>query len=398
MIRVFAGILALGLWSGLFAPQSLKASDWPFFEGYVRTFVQADGRVIDRDAGARTTSEAESYALFFSLVEGNRGRFETILRWIENNLSDGDLTHHGPAWLWGRRVDGSWGVLDPHTASDADCWLAYDLLEAGRIWHRKDFRLKGIVLLKRIALRNVVWLPGRRAVLLPGPSGFVGKDGTMRLNPSYAPPFLMRRFAHLDPDGPWESIRKTRRAHLPKIAPRGFVPDWYLVRPDGTVAWDPATGPVGSYDAIRVYLWAGIGRLPPGCGRKASLKDYRGMVNYLRTHRIPPVVVNTFLGTGSGRGSAGFSAALLPYLREWGSPGMVRIQRSRIDSALRKGLLGFPPRYYDQNLALFGLGFEEGRFAFSRSGKLLTGPGRLSPCSEPVAMGPSYQDPTKRSP
>ena len=39
---------------------------------------------------------------------------------------------------------------------------------------------------------------------------------------------------------------------------------------------------------------------------------------------------------------------------------------------MRNDLYGEPPAYYDQNLALFGRGFVEGRFRFGADGALLT--------------------------
>lgn len=364
----------------------VQARPWPFFDRYARTFLQDDGRVIDRDAGGRTTSEGEAYALFFSLVEGNSTRFGTILKWTEENLAKGDLFHHLPAWLWGRRPDGTWGVLDGHSASDADCWLAYDFLEAGRLWHRRDLRLKGMVLLKRIALGEVATRSRERTVLLPGPFGFVMTDGSVRLNPSYTPSALLRRFSTVDPDGPWRRIRKTGDRLFPLIAPRGFVPDWFLLHPDGSVSWDPVKGPVGSFDAIRVYLWKGLEDSGEECGKQgAGAEKTGGIARYLASHRVPPAVVNTYLGTGAGEGSPGFSAALLPYLLARGDVREYRIQRSRVAAFFKNGLLGSPPRYYDQNLALFGLGFVEGRFSFSRSGNLVPGKGAPNPCATRIS-------------
>jgi endoglucanase len=45
---------------------------------------------------------------------------------------------------------------------------------------------------------------------------------------------------------------------------------------------------------------------------------------------------------------------------------------SRVQSELKPqtGLLGAPPMYYDQNLALFGLGFYEQQFSFDSQGLL----------------------------
>ena len=64
---------------------------WPLWNRYAGTFISGDGRVIDRTAGDRTTSEGQAYALFFSLVANDRALFQRLLAWTEQNLAQGDL-------------------------------------------------------------------------------------------------------------------------------------------------------------------------------------------------------------------------------------------------------------------------------------------------------------------
>src|SRR5512140_2824396 len=110
------------------------AVSWPTWTRYVQAFVADDGRVIDHGDHDRTTSEGQAYALFFALVANDRPLFERLLRWTGDNLADGRLAERLPAWSWGQRRDGSWGALDANSASDADLWTAYALLEGGRLW------------------------------------------------------------------------------------------------------------------------------------------------------------------------------------------------------------------------------------------------------------------------
>jgi endoglucanase len=73
-------------------------------------------------------------------------------------------------------------------------------------------------------------------------------------------------------------------------------------------------------------------------------------------------------------GPVGFSAALLPYLSAIGEKKLADAQSGRLRSAFDSttGLYGRPSRYYDQNLALFALGWTERRFWFDSSGTLKT--------------------------
>jgi len=131
--------------------RAFAAGHWPLYENYARHFVDLDGKVMDPDRNGMVTSEAQSYALFFSLVANDPKRFRTILHWTEANLARGDLSQNLPAWSWGKRPDNSWGVLDENSASDADLWVAYALLEAGRLWGNSAYSAQGKHLLSLIA-------------------------------------------------------------------------------------------------------------------------------------------------------------------------------------------------------------------------------------------------------
>lgn len=353
-------------------PASVQHSplpSWPLWNRFKDHFLQRDGRVIDRTDHDRTTSEGEAYALFFSLISGDRPTFRVVLSWIRNNLASGDLEHHLPAWVWGKRQNGSWGVLDVNSASDADCWTAYSLIEAGRLWRNPSYEKEGRHLLSLVGKNETRFLPGYGWVLLPGPWGFVLSDGTTRLNPSYNPFEILMFFHSVDPGGPWQFIMAAAVSHLPAIAPKGFAPDWFAVRKGGAIEKDPVKGSVGSYDAIRVYLWAGL--LPgENSGRSPLLDHLGGMKSSLDTLPAPPLSVETRSGKTAGSGPPGFSAALLPYLRTFENDPTLDVQRNRLVRFKKNGLYGSPPAYYDQILALFGLGSLEGRFSFDRTGHL----------------------------
>src|SRR6516225_4500272 len=131
----------------------------PLWRSYTAAFMDDQVRVIDHDASDRTTSEAQAYAMFFALVANDRARFDGLLRWTELNLASGDLTAHLPAWLWGRRPNKEWGVIDANSASDADVWMAYTLFEAGRLWGQQRYTELGAALADRIAAEEIVEVP-----------------------------------------------------------------------------------------------------------------------------------------------------------------------------------------------------------------------------------------------
>ncbi len=129
----FLLIVALSLFS---MTGGCKEGPWQLWNSYASRFIDSQtGRVFDPNGDQHTTSEGEAYALFFALADNDRPTFDRVLSWTQDNLASGDLKTHLPAWIWGKNKDGQWKVLDPNSASDADVWMAYTLLEAGRLWN-----------------------------------------------------------------------------------------------------------------------------------------------------------------------------------------------------------------------------------------------------------------------
>lgn len=67
--------------------------------------------------------------------------------------------------LWGQKIP-TRSVLDNNSASDGDIWMAWSLLEAGRLWKETRYTEVGTALLKRIAREEVVNVPGLGSMLL----------------------------------------------------------------------------------------------------------------------------------------------------------------------------------------------------------------------------------------
>ncbi|HEX4870766.1 MAG TPA: cellulose synthase complex periplasmic endoglucanase BcsZ [Nevskiaceae bacterium] len=340
---------------------------WAEWEAFARDFIQDDGRVVDRTAGGRSVSEAQAYALFFALVANDRARFERMLAWTRDNLAGGDLRQRLPAWLWGRRDDGSWGVIDANPASDADLWLGYVLLEAGRLWQQPAHAELGAAVLDQVVRQEVV-ASAAGTLLLPGPQGFRLPDGRWRLNPSYLPQFQLHYLAQWQPQGPWRALWSTYQALLPQIAPARLAPDWILLDEQGRVSADTVLPARGGYDAIRTYLWAGISA-EAGLGRE-GLTALRGYAALIPEGGAPPEFVDPYAPAARGGQPLGFSGAVLPYLEALDETTKAREQRQRLEQNRVGGSLGQPAHYYDQVLALFGQGWASGRYRIDSGGRV----------------------------
>ncbi|MDP3859610.1 MAG: cellulose synthase complex periplasmic endoglucanase BcsZ [Stagnimonas sp.] len=348
---------------------------WQAWRDYSRVFIQADGRVVDRTAADRSTSEGQAYSLFFALVADDRAAFERILRWTGDNLCAGKPGEQLPAWLWGRRDDGSWGVKDENPAADADLWIVYSLLEADRLWGRPDWRRLAARMLALIKARELAEIPGVGTMLLPAPQGFQLEDGSWRLNPSYLPEFQLRYLSAVDAGGPWAAVWGNHLRQMQALLRRGLAPDWYQISPAGAPVRDTVSGGRGSYDAIRVYLWAGLTEAGSTGGGKgnALLSLLRPYAALLAVHGLPPENLDFESGETSGGAPLGFSAAVLPFLARV-DEDTAAIQRRRLKISRQQGEtgnLGSPPHYYDQVLALFGEGWSDKRYQFDSEGRVI---------------------------
>ena len=344
-----------------------KMHSWNAWEVFKKQFVNEGGRVLSGAEGTgQTYSEAQAYALFFALVANDRAGFDTLLTWTENNLCSGDMTAQLPAWLWGKRADGTWGVMDSNPASDADVWIAYALGEAGRLWNERRYRALSTLLAARILREETAELPGLGRSLLPAPKGFTPSDNRWRLNPSYMPLQVMEWLARTQPQPEWRALVDSSRDIVLGASPQGFSPDWTLYDAQQGFLQDTegAEKGQGGYNAIRVYLWAGMMH-PDAPDRQRLLDALAPMARFVRKHGYPPETIDILSGKDSGAAPSGFSAALLPFLKAAKEDTALQEQRLRIDARPIR-----PQAYYEQVLSLFGMGWDEDFYQFTATGQL----------------------------
>ncbi|MCX7192985.1 MAG: cellulose synthase complex periplasmic endoglucanase BcsZ [Proteobacteria bacterium] len=364
-LSCLAGMLILGL-SSLAHAQSCE-KPWPAWETFKKSSITDDGRVEDQSAdGARTTSEGQSYALFFSLVAGDRPTFEKLLSWTEKNLSEDDLITHLPSWELGKKEDDSVGVLDTNSASDSDLWTAYALGEAGRLWEDRRYVALSSLIANRILSAETLTVPNLGLVLLPGAAGFTPTPTSVRLNPSYVPLQLMHWFTAHSKDPRWAELLNSSRQLIVKSSPKGYAPDWtiYDYNKGFLPDTDPEKGGTGSYDAIRVYLWAGM-LSRDDADRSVLMDALKPMARLVDKLGYPPESVQIMTGDTNNQGSSGFSAAMVPFLQSEGLNKAADAQLGRIEAQPIS-----EDSYYDQVLGLFALGWQNNLYRFDSKGNL----------------------------
>lgn len=212
---------------------------------YVHDYVQSDGRVVDQTQGGITTSEGQAYAMLRALWLDDRGTFDRLRVWTQFNLQGGDPIAL-PAWRWGGRADGSWGVIDPQPASDADLLIVWSLLGAHRVWKDESYREQAVGLADRIWHDEVVEVGGR-FVLLPGP--WAKTMEPIWVNPSYVMPFVLRDLVIADSTHRWGRVLDDSYALLAEVTEKyALPPDWCFLDPVTGAVVDPQPAEVQRLD------------------------------------------------------------------------------------------------------------------------------------------------------
>lgn len=349
-----------------------ESGSWPLWDNFKTQFIQSDGRVLTTGSPKfESFSEGQAYAMVFALIANDPKTFEALWSWSVVNLAKNNIETNLPAWSWGKAGDGSWKVLDNNSASDADLWFAYALLEAGRVWQRTDYTQQAKYLALQIENKSVVTLPGLGKMLLPGPEGFTTSADQWELNPSYLPIPVLRRLALENKMGPWTEIATNTSQMIAAVTPKGVVADWVSYKGGssntGQFIVDSTKGTQGSYDAIRVYLWAGMTPQQDPLAKKMITALY-GMGRIIDLKGTPPEMVNVETGNSSGIAPLGFSAALLPYLK---SNRQEKALKSQLERAKLLEHSRPTSNYYDYVLSLFGMGWIENRYGFSSNGQII---------------------------
>lgn len=336
-----------------------RAAAWPMWDSFKTVNIDKNFRVIDySDKRSITTSEGQSYAMFFALVADDRETFAKLLEWTEKNLSKGDITKNLPSWLWGKTGNG-WGIIDTNNATDSDLWIAYDLLEAARLWNEPAYEEKARAMMEGLK-RDVRDIPNLGKVLLPGGSGF-DHPTHVTLNPSYYPVFILRRLALVDPY--WKEVAEGTIRALVRTAPAGFSPDWAKIDRTGKlIAPEGEDYTLGSYNAIRVYLWAAMTD-PSDPSYGVLMKHFDPMRRLTEEMNMPPEKVEILTGKANRAGNAGFGACVLEML---GNSKTADLLRTVIQA---EPIIG--ENYYRNVLMLYGAGFDQGLFRFDRDGRLV---------------------------
>ena len=245
------------------------------WESYEDRFIR-DGRVIDPKSGGATTSEGQAYAMLRAVYVEDRAAFDEVWGWTRENLQEPG-NNSLLAWRYGERPDGTQGLVDLSTATDADTDAALALLFAAERFEDSTYEREALRMLDDVWEEETVSsVAGYDRVIVAG-DWARGDGATLRpvVNPSYLSPYAYKVFAEADPSHDWGALADSSYGILQDVqatpelgGAAGVVPNWLAI--------DPVTGAPDaadleglptdefSYDATRVpwrmsldYLWFG---------------------------------------------------------------------------------------------------------------------------------------------
>ncbi len=225
-------------------------------------FMAPDGRIIDTGNRNISHSEGQGWGMLMALAADDRASFERIWAWTRRTLD----RPRDALSAWRFRPQAANPVEDMNNATDGDLFLAWALLEAGRIWGATQHTESGQAIGRDI-LRLLVRPAGGMALLLPGARGFERRDHII-VNPSYYCFPALRVLAAAVPDPAWlrvagDGLSLLRAARFGRW---GLPPDWLSVhKQDRRLTLPSNWAPRFSYDAVRVPLylgWVGLGQEP----------------------------------------------------------------------------------------------------------------------------------------
>jgi endoglucanase len=186
-------------------------------------------------------------------------------------------------WKWGKRDDGTWGMIDNNNATDGDMWIAYSLILAYEMWGDLRFLDEAKTMIQALK-EHTIYQYKDKLLLLPSQYGFV-KEDHIKLNPSYTIPFIFDKFLEYDPDKVWEklvidSFDMFRRSAVGNLK---LHPDWIKLNLNSGKCEHYGDESIFGFDSIRTPLFLGYQyKLKKDDEVKSLLRGYRVFMEYIK--------------------------------------------------------------------------------------------------------------------
>lgn len=244
----------------IFSSKSMLDAIWQKYK--VHFLEQGTLRTMDLSKNGITTSEGESYTMLRAVWLDDHATFDASWKWTEDNLEKQGYLF---SWLFGRRPDGTYGILTnqngQNTAADADTDIAVALSFAFARWRNPQYLADAKSIITDIWDKEVIVIKGKP---------YLASDNVERqysdnfvVNPSYFAPYAYRMFAVIDPAHDWNGLidtsygvlEQSMASPLDKNGSVGLPPDWIMIRRTDGKVLPPVQAKLSSdysFDALRV--------------------------------------------------------------------------------------------------------------------------------------------------
>jgi endoglucanase len=254
-MRAFVAVLIVALTAVLLAPAIARAQSASLADEWLTyrdRFIDADGRVVDTANKGVSHTEGQGWAMLFAESFDDRATFDRVWNWTRDKLrrpDDGLFS-----WRWDPNVEKP--IADTNNATDGDTLIAWALARAAVRWHGAAYTKDARRIVVAIRQKLIAPVAGG-LVLLPGLDGFIRKDGSVLVNPSYYVYPAFRVFPRLDPSPKWARLRADGLRLLAKarFGEWSLPADWVTIDKTGKVAPAANLPPRFGFDAIRIPLY-----------------------------------------------------------------------------------------------------------------------------------------------
>jgi len=351
----------------VFSPPQLLGTTW---RNYKAHYIEAStGRTLDPSRGNITTSEGQSYTMLRAVWQDDQATFDQSWQWTKDNL-------HRPndrlsAWLFGKRADGTYGILTTqgglNNATDADQDIALALVFAYARWQNTQYLGDARVIANDIWDKDVVTIGGK-PYLAADDVELSASSTSALINVSYINPVAYRVFAAIDPKHPWmtlltnsyDLIGKTITAPLGGTQAGALPPDWVRINKK-TGALSAAVGSTTtnySYDALRLpwrlaldYQWYKDPRDAQLLGQLTALGQL-----WRQNGMLPSVITHDGTATDSSEAPAMYGGSI-GYFIVADQQDAADVYNKKLQYLYDPGTNAWvtPLSYYDDNWAWFGI-------------------------------------------
>ena len=244
---------------------SNKAMLEALWENYKNDYIEDSSfRTLDRQRNDITTSEGQSYTMLRAVWQDDKETFDKSWQWTKDNLWKNNKLF---AWVFGKKEDGSYGVLNEiggdNSATDGDTDIAMALLFAYARWGNSTYLLEADSIIKAIWDESVVMVDNRPYITANDIEKY--NSNTLLLNPSYYAPYAYRMFSNIDKTHDWQGVIDTSYEviitssafPLDKQNSAGIPTDWVLLDRNTGLLTASQNGDITtnySFDAHRV-MW-----------------------------------------------------------------------------------------------------------------------------------------------